>query len=237
MLKAISRHKYKFAILGLLIGASAISVFLAEARIAYSHSDDYSTLIWNLVLAWIPFVFASIAYAISWSRKLLYFIVPVCALIWLVFFPNAPYILTDFIHLSNYAHIAPLWYDVLMLIWFAWTGLFLGVISLYLMQEIVRRAFGRTAGWLFTIIVTVLSSIGIFLGRFYQWNSWDLLGDPLPIAKDVLGWLRHPFMNLRVYGFTVLFTLFFLFVYLAIHAFGRIMQEQQYRQSQGNAAR
>jgi uncharacterized membrane protein len=232
MFQTISRHKYKLIVFGLLFAASIISVLLAKARIAYSNTDDYSTLIWNLALAWIPFVIASLAYVVSWSRKLLYLIVPVCAAIWLVFFPNAPYILTDFQHLStNASNNAPLWYDVLMLIWFAWTGLLLGIISLYFMQEIVTRTFGRLTGWLFTIIVTILSSVGIFLGRFYQWNSWDILDDPMPIAHDILSWLRHPFANLRVYGFTLLFTLLFLFVYLAIHAFGRVMQEKQTRET------
>ncbi len=231
MIRSISRHKYKLAIFGLLFAASAISVLLARARMAYTGTSDYVTLVWNLILAWIPFLFAALAYVISWSRKLLYVVVPVCALIWLAFFPNAPYILTDFQHLSTNPNTAPLWYDVLMLIWFAWTGLFLGVVSLYLMQEIVTRTFGRVTGWIFTIAVTVLSSIGILLGRFYQWNSWDILDDPLPIAHDVWSWLRHPFANLRVYGFTLLFTLLFLFIYLAIHAFGRVMQERQPKES------
>jgi uncharacterized membrane protein len=227
MIQRLSQHKYKIAMVMLLLGASVISVLLARARMVYSNSQDYSTLIWNLSLAWIPFIFASLAYMVSWSRRLLYLVVPVCSLVWLLFFPNAPYILTDFQHLSTNANNAPLWYDVLMLIWFAWTGLFLGVVSLYLMQEIVTRAFGRTAGWIFSIMVTILSSVGIFLGRFYRWNSWDVLGDPLPIAHDILGWLKHPFENLRLVGFTLLFTLLFLFVYLAIHAFGRVMQERQ----------
>jgi uncharacterized membrane protein len=232
MLQVFSRHKYKLAIFILLGAASAVSVILARARMAYSHSDDYIALVWNLILAWIPLIFALIAYVVSWSRKLLFIVVPICALVWLAFFPNAPYILTDFQHLSTNSSNAPLWYDVLMLIWFAWTGLFLGVVSLYLMQEIVTRTFGRATGWVFTLVVTVLSSIGIFLGRFYRWNSWDILGDPLPIAHDIMGWLRHPFANLRVYGFTLLFTLLFLFVYLAIHAIGRVMQEKTPRESQ-----
>ncbi len=227
MWNTLSRHKYKLAIFGLLFAASLVCSLLVQARVAYSGSNDYLILVWNLILAWIPFLFASLAYLVSWSRKLIYFVVPICALIWLVFFPNAPYILTDFQHLSTNASNAPLWYDVLMLIWFAWTGLFLGLVSLYLMQEIVTRAFGRVSGWVFVFAVTVLSSIGIFLGRFYRWNSWDLLGDPLPIAHDIFGWLRHPFSNLRVYGFTLLFTLLFLFIYLVIHAFGRVMQERQ----------
>lgn len=227
MIKKLYRHKYKLLIFALLLAASVISVTLASARMAYSNSSDYSSLIWNLSLAWIPFVFATLAYVVSWSRKLLYLVVPVCAFVWLIFFPNAPYILTDFQHLSTNTNNAPLWYDVLMLIWFAWTGLFLGVVSLYFMQEIVTRSFGGAAGWFFAISVTVLSSVGIFLGRFYRWNSWDLLGDPMPIAHDIWGWLKYPFANLRLYGFTLLFTLLFLFVYLAIHAFGRVMQEKQ----------
>jgi uncharacterized membrane protein len=227
MIELLSRHKYKLLLALLLMAASAISILLARARMAYSNTQDYSNLIWNLCLAWIPFVFASIAYFVSWSRRLVYLVVPVCTFVWLIFFPNAPYILTDFQHLSTNATNAPLWYDVLMLIWFAWTGLLLGVVSLYFMQEIVTHAFGRTIGWLFAIFVTVLSSVGIFLGRFYSWNSWDILGDPLPIAHDIWGWLKQPFANLRVYGFTLLFTLLFLFVYLAIHAFGRVMHEER----------
>ena len=227
MLEKLSIHKYKLLIFALLVAASIISVLLARARIAYSQTNDYSSLILNLGLAWIPFLFASLAYAISWSRKTLYLVMPVTAFVWLIFFPNAPYILTDFQHLSTTANNAPVWFDVLMLIWFAWTGLLLGVVSLHLMQDIVTRAFGRVIGWLFVFLVTFLSSIGIFLGRFNRWNSWDIFGDPLPIAHDIWSWMLHPFANLRVYGFTLLFTFLFLFVYLAMHAFGRLMQERQ----------
>jgi len=122
---------------------------------------------------------------------------------------------------------APVWFDVLMIIWFAWTGLLLGVVSLYFMQEIVARTFGAAAGWIFALAVAILNSVGIYLGRFMRWNSWDILQDPLPIAHDIWSLVRHPFSNVRIYGFILLFTLLFLFVYLALHAFGRVMQEYQ----------
>jgi uncharacterized membrane protein len=221
----LSRHKYKLVITLLLVLASLISVSMAWARMVYSDSRDYASMIWNLGLAWIPFIISSLAYTISWSRKLLFLVVPVVALTWLVFFPNAPYILTDFQHLSTNASNAPLWYDVLMLVWFAWTGLLLGVISLHFMQDIVTRAFGRLIGWLFTFGVTLLSSIGIFLGRFNRWNSWDLFNEPRSIAHDLWQWLKNPLDHLRVYGFILLFTLLFLFVYVAIHTFGRVIEE------------
>jgi uncharacterized membrane protein len=222
-----SEHKYKLLIFLLLALASVISVMLALARMAYSGTADYTSLIWNLFLAWIPFVFSGLAYLVSWGRKWLWLVAAACALVWLLFFPNAPYILTDFQHLNYNAANAPLWFDVIMLIWFAWTGLLLGVTSLYLMQEIVTRSLGRWSGWLFALAVTVMSSVGITLGRFLRWNSWDILQDPLPIIHDVWGWLRYPFSNLRIYGFTLLYMLLFLFVYLAFRAFGHVMAERR----------
>ena len=66
MLQKLSLHKYKLAIFLLLLAASAVSILLADARMTYSNSNDYSALIWNLGLAWIPFIFASIAYVVSW---------------------------------------------------------------------------------------------------------------------------------------------------------------------------
>jgi uncharacterized membrane protein len=71
-----------------------------------------------------------------------------------------------------------------------------------------------------------VSSIGVYLGRFLRWNSWDLLADPLPIAHDLAGIVRHPIANLPTYVFTILFTLLFLFIYVAIHLFGRIVRER-----------
>ena len=224
---ALLRHKYKFALVALLGGASIVAILLLWGRVAYSKANDYPSLVRNLSLAWIPFLVALAAYVISWSRPLLYLVVPVFVLVWLIFFPNAPYMLTEFHHLRVDTAAAPLWLDVLLLIWFAWTGLFLGVASLYLVQEIVARAFGEIAGWFFALVVIALGSVGIYLGRFLRWNSWDILQEPVPIARDVWGWFRHPTSNLRAYGFTALFTILFLFVYLAFHAFGHIMAERR----------
>jgi uncharacterized membrane protein len=88
-------------------------------------------LLWNLFLAWIPFIIAYFTYTTSIRRRWLYFIVPISAILWLVFFPNAPYILTDFQHLSYVSGEIPVWYDVILLIWFSFTGLFLGMVSLF----------------------------------------------------------------------------------------------------------
>ncbi len=167
---------------------------------------------------------AYIAYALSLKRVLLYLFVPIFALVWLAFFPNAPYIITDFQHLANGWSGAPLWFDVILLIWTSWTGLLLGIVSLYLMQEIVRKNFGKMLGWVFVFSVSLLSSIGVYLGRFLRWNSWDILNDPIQILRESWHLLRD--LNKSAVGFTALFTAFFLFIYLTLYAFGHLQLEQ-----------
>ncbi len=232
IIQSINRIKYPLSLGGLLIMASAISLVLEKVHARLSGAENYSFLVFNLGLAWIPFVAAVVAYAASRKRITFFLIMPVCTLVWIAFFPNAPYLLTDFQHLAATDANSALWFDVIIMVWFAWTGLLLGITSLYLMQEIVTRASSPAAGWIFAIGATILSSIGVYLGRFLRWNSWDLLKDPLPIAKDMYGIVRHPISNLPTYVFTILFTLLFLFIYLTIRLFGRMIRLRGSRQSE-----
>lgn len=219
----IKRNRYKIAIFGLMTSASLICVLLVAARIAYSDSARYGGLVWNLFLAWIPFVLAYFASALPWRKTLLYLVLPVTTFLWLIFFPNAPYILTDLQHLARESTAAPVWYDVIMLIWFSWTGLLLGLVSLYLMHEIVHRNFGRWTGWLFVFVVSGLSSFGVYLGRFVRFNSWDILNDPKEIVVTILGLAIDP--SMRLVAFTILFAVFYLFVYLTLYSFAHLVKE------------
>jgi uncharacterized membrane protein len=220
----VQHNRYKIAIFGLMASASLICVLLVAARIAYSDSGRYTSLVWNLFLAWIPFVLAYLAHALSWKKTLLYFVLPATAFLWLIFFPNAPYILTDLQHLAKETSSAPVWYDVIVMVWFSWTGLLLGLVSLYLMHDIVHRTFGRWLGWSFVFFVSGLSSFGVYLGRFVRFNSWDLLGDPKEIVVTILGLAIDP--TRRLVAFTILFAVFYLFVYLTLYSFAHLLQEQ-----------
>lgn len=207
-----------FALLGL---ASAMCVALVLARTAYSHTTNLQFLVWNLFLAWIPLVLAVVAYRIATRRSAMTRLIVVpTAIVWLLFFPNAPYIVTDFVHLGQANDNVPGWYDVMLIAWYAWTGLLLGIVSLRLMQEIVTRAAGRIAGWLLVAIVTALGSVGIYLGRFLGWNSWDVFQAPLALAHKTWTRANQPNADVRMFGFTVLFALLFLFVYVAVYLLG-----------------
>ena len=86
----------------------------------------------------------------------------------------------------------------------------LGIVSLNLMQEIIKRQISRWAGWVFVFVVAALSGVGLYVGRFIRLNSWDVLRNPLEIASNVSEWLFDP--SLRSLGFIALYTLFFIFV-------------------------
>ncbi|GAB4503528.1 MAG: DUF1361 domain-containing protein [Anaerolineales bacterium] len=222
---SFSHNKYRLTIFFLLAGATLMAVVLVRLRIADTDSPRYVFLVWNLGLAWIPFIMAYIMYTLPLSRRALLLVAPCGAFLWLIFFPNAPYILTDFQHLSVPSDGFPVWYDVLLLIWASFTGLFLGLISLFLMQEIVQRTFGRWIGWGFVLVVTVLTGMGVYMGRFLRWNSWDLLAHFGGMAQFTLYYVLHP--TPRSLVFAGLFVPFFLFVYLLLYAFGHLLLEQR----------
>ncbi|MBV6451833.1 MAG: hypothetical protein MHPDNHAH_02580 [Anaerolineales bacterium] len=226
----VLRNRHNLTVFVLLNVACAMCIGLVLARVAYSESGRHLGLIWNLFLAWIPFILAYLAHAISWRRITLYFILPFISILWLIFFPNAPYMLTDLQDLARGSFGAPLWYDVIIVVWCSWTGMLLGVISLYLMQDIVLRTFGRVIAWLFVFTITPLSSFGIYIGRFVRLNSWDILQDPAETAISILGLVIDP--SERLAAFTLLYTIFFLFVYLLLYSFSHMHAEYNLKASQ-----
>jgi uncharacterized membrane protein len=196
-----------------LLAASALCVATVEIRTHETGDAYYRFLVWNLILAWVPLAFAIAAYSRARSRVDLS--VAVLLVPWLLFFPNAPYLLTDFIHLGEGP--APLWYDALMLSAFAWTGLLLGFGSLYLVQMIVRRAFGRTVAWLAVLAALGLASVGVYVGRFLRLNSWDALLHPVRVAEVYREQLSA--VPARMAEALLALVAFLLIGYLAVYSF------------------
>lgn len=195
----------------LLSSGLAISIYLVRVFISSSYVV-YANLIWNLFLAWIPYLFSMLAAVLHLNlpRQWWWLLIP--GLIWLVFFPNAPYLVTDFLHLEKRPFI-PIWYDILLLASFAWTGIFLAITSLRTIQTIIKDYLGVTISWFFSGFVLSLSGLGIYLGRFERWNSWDLLLHPKSILIDIAKRFLNPFDHLGFFGFTILFTAFLVICY------------------------
>ena len=224
----IFRNRHNLAVFILLNLACLACILLVVARVAYTDSTRHSGLIWNLFLAWIPFILAYFAHAISWRKVTLYIVIPIIAFLWLIFFPNAPYMLTDLQDLARAGGVgAPLWYDVIIVVWCSWTGTLLGIISLYLMQDIIFRTISRWAGWIFVFVISAASSFGMYIGRLVRLNSWDILQNPSETAMDILGLVIDP--SMRLAAFTILYTVFFLFIFLLLYSFSHMLVEQTTR--------
>jgi uncharacterized membrane protein len=212
-----------------------LSTFLVfgyfAGRVIISNYITYGFLIWNLFLAWLPYLFSLAMDALHQFRPRWWWAQIVPGALWLLFLPNAFYIMTDLIHLTQQQTI-PIWYDAGLLAITAWTGIFLAVVSLHTVQGIVQSYWGPFLGWGFALIVIGLSGYGVYLGRFPRWNSWDVLSDPLGIAYDSLYPLINPLTYADKIGFMVMYTSLFLVTYLT-YAWLRPFNHATEKETQG----
>jgi uncharacterized membrane protein len=207
----------RLATVASLLGLTLLVYAMVGVRVAYSGNQHYVALVWNLFLAWIPFALALAVYA-GFRRGAGRVPLVVGGALWLLFLPNAPYIVTDLGYLGEWTG-APLWYDVVLASGAAWAGLALGFVSLHLMHVVVRSLFGAINAWLFVLGALALSSFGIYLGRFERWNSWDLFVRPRALLGDIWTGAMNPGDQLQAAAVTVLFTAFLAATYLVFYSF------------------
>jgi uncharacterized membrane protein len=208
-----------------LFSSLLFSVALVAARNYVGGNHFFRFLIWNLFLAFIPYLVSSWLIYYTNNRKNILVIGGATAL-WLLFFPNAPYILTDLFHLRPRTE-APYWYDLLLILSFAWNGLILAYVSLAQMQQIFSKIFNKMVSWLFVITSLCLSAFGIYLGRYLRWNSWDIITNPQGLAFDILDRFIHPFAHGRTWYMTLGFSAFLIVGYFTIKQLGKLAAQTE----------
>ena len=209
----------------LVLGASlALSVLLIAGRVFFTHKLWFVFLLWNLFLALIPFGLSTML-GLTAGRLKARVLLPV-GVAWLLFFPNAPYILTDLFHLEPRPGV-PYWYDLALILSCAWNGLMLAYASLTDMQQLVTRRLGWWAGWGFAALALLLSSFGIYLGRYLRFNSWDILTNPITLFYDIMSRFLHPTAHSGTWGVTLLYGVFLLLGYATVRLLGRVGEEQE----------
>ena len=202
-----------------LVAASGSCGALLLYRALETHSHDYQFLIWNLVLAWVPFVAALGLYDAD-RRGMPRLFRGALAAMWLLFLPNAPYIVTDLLHVGVISG-EPIWFDALMVSSFAGTGLLLGFGSLLLVQSVVTRSLGAAWGWLMLAPALGLCAVGIVLGRVYRFNSWDALVRPGALLRTVATRATDPSALMGGAALVVALTVSLAVGYFVLYAFAR----------------
>lgn len=184
-------------------------------RMIYSGSLRFLFLLWNLFLAWIPFQLSlylpGMKTAGNWKGGLL-------LAAWLLFFPNALYIITDLIHLEYKTNV-PIWYDAVLLFTAAFTGLLMAFASLYKVETFLNRQLGKSVANKLIVACLFMGSFGVYLGRFLRWNSWDVVTNPWDLFKEIAARFLFPVHYYQTWAITILLTCFFSLFYFTIRKF------------------
>ena len=168
-------NKINNTIIGLLI----FCLLLILLRVVLTQSIRYSFLLWNLILAVIPYTITELLKKSNFSKSKL----SIVLVIWLLFLPNAPYIITDFIHFHNIKS-SLLWYDLFIIFCSAFTGLLLGIFSMLNSHNLIAKKWSNKIANYTLTIVCFLSGFGIYLGRFLRFNSWDIITNPIKLIAQ-----------------------------------------------------
>ncbi len=171
-------------------------------------------LLWNIFLAFLPFLISS---TLTWhAQHAQVSNVELLAggFIWLLLFPNAPYLITDFVHLGE-TNAAPMWFDIMLIFTCAWVGLEFAYYSLLQIERLLRRKFSEVSVQLLILPLLWFSGLGIYLGRVLRFNSWDILAAPQSLFYEVLNiFLGKSYFPEALY-FTMLFFVFMWVTYTA----------------------
>ncbi|MCP3140099.1 DUF1361 domain-containing protein [Pyxidicoccus xibeiensis] len=174
-----------------VLSCSGVAVGMLALRLDWSERASYAFLTWNLFLAWVPYALSLVARLLMARGLGQGWLLTPLALGWLALFPNAPYLLTDFIHLRQ-RPVVPLWFDAALLALFAATGWLMGLLSLEVWKQWLEERWGRARAWGFVAATSVLCGYGIYLGRVERWNSWDVLAEPGRLLASIGAHLTEP---------------------------------------------
>jgi uncharacterized membrane protein len=176
---------------------------------------------WNLFLAAVPLLLALVLFR-WWNRRNILWWFGVC--LFVLFLPNAAYMLTDVLHLVRQIrrepHL-PLWtvclivipeYAAIMLF-----GVESHVLSLILVGGYLRRS--NRNRWVIPVelLLNLLCSFGIYLGRFQRLNSWDIATAPEKEAIEILEDFANEFaIAVTLVGFVGLNLIYYAFKFVNV---------------------
>lgn len=212
VVNAIAERRRTTLFAALLTWCIALIVF----RVVRTDSGYFLFLIWNLFLACIPLM-ASRGLRAAYDKRASDIAQLGLLALWLLFLPNAPYLFTDLVHLQPSTPLL-YWYDMMLLLSCAGTGLLLGYFSLFDIHAIATERFGYKSGWATVVIALLCTGYGIYLGRVQRWNSWDVVTNPSALFSSIADNLFNPLQHLHVYAMSGLFSIALLLGYAALRS-------------------
>ncbi|MEI6659894.1 MAG: DUF1361 domain-containing protein [bacterium] len=190
----------------------ALAVVLSLLRVMFFHTFSALYILWNIFLALVPFCVSYLLLVRTQEGKLAKWQMIAGGVIWLLLIPNAPYIVTDLIHITRMRPV-PIIFDTFMFFTSAWVGVLLWCYSLSHIEQVIRTRLSHRTTLIVLMIISLITSFGIYLGRFLRFNSWDVVANPVMLYGGVRNTLQ-PGAN-EAFSFIVLSTLFIYISYWA----------------------
>ncbi|RZK46375.1 MAG: DUF1361 domain-containing protein [Pedobacter sp.] len=174
----------------LLTWSAIFSVSMVVVRIWYTNEYTFVFMPWNLFLAVVPYCLLQLFghRVLSRSKTGAFALVFIT---WLLFVPNTFYMITDLFHLYQ-RDTVPKWFDLVLLMSFAWNGLILGTLSIRKMEKLLAIRFPGLPGNLFVASMMLLNAFGVYLGRYLRFNSWDVVANPFDLFLQILDLVFQP---------------------------------------------
>ncbi|HMS23307.1 MAG TPA: DUF1361 domain-containing protein [Candidatus Saccharibacteria bacterium] len=220
----IERKRVPFTsqVLLTLLASSAISMLLLGIRIMVTGKYNFWFLSWNLVLAWVPLIFALALRIRLFKHPFLSWQSLGLLIVWLGFLPNSFYLMSDLIHLQSSGDTIIL-FDIAMVMSFIINGLILGYMSIYIVHSLLRPRMTSRQSWLAVQLIFLASSFAIYLGRYLRWNTWDILFNPFGLIFDISERIINPVLHIQTYIVTFTFFIVLSATYTIIYQLAHVL--------------
>jgi uncharacterized membrane protein len=195
----------------MILVSIGFTMSLLFIRILFTKELTYGFFPWNTVLAIIPLLFSrKLNDKDEWNKYTIGLLLG-----WLLFFPNAPYIITDLFHFAHDPGV-PYWFDLVLVVSGTWNGMLLGFVSLLQVERFLLKKFSIKLTGMIIAFCILLCGYGIYLGRYLRYNSWDILTNPFGLLSAIGNHVLSPFANTRIWAFTFVFSMMFGIIYFTI---------------------
>lgn len=205
----------KFKIPRHILYILALAIFLNILRIILFGNNTFIYIFWNIFLAFVSFFISSILLLNTDKENIIKPLFIIGFILWILFLPNAPYVVTDFIHLGRIRAV-PVMYDMFLLFSAAYASLLLGLYSISHMEKILLLKFTKKITNILILIIILFTGFGVYLGRFLRFNSWDFFINHNSLVTSIWKISTESNGYANVFGYTLLF---FIFIYVSYLSF------------------
>ena len=199
-----------------LLAFTLVNVIILAVRNKIVGTGTFNFLHSNLLSGIMPLIIAVLIQMFEDKLSTFWFLFG--CFVWVIFYPNSPYMISDLIHAHeeglNSVYPSLIIYDTLIIFSIAMLSVFYGFVSLKLMFLLFRDRFGVKKSHVFVVVSIILSCIGFYVGRELKSGtdfgngflySWQLFTEPIYVIKIVWKHLWPIGENANTYYMMLLF--------------------------------